>query len=79
MTKEDREQLILYTNPNYWINLRGNKHPNTVLYQKKKFEYLIKNNKLSTRKDILIELLANKFAELIASDCISKFHYAEAA
>lgn len=69
MSKKERQFITHCTHPNYWIELRGSKHPNTVSNQKRKFLKLVKRYELDTWKNQLKKDILSKFNELIELDC----------
>ncbi len=69
MTKKDQQKLVLFTNPNYWINIRQNYSRGTVLNRKKEMLELIDKYKLDDWKLDLISLIKEKFIVLTSLDC----------
>jgi hypothetical protein len=61
-------RIISYTNPIYWINLKSTKSPKVNSRLKKDFIYLLNKYELLNTKNQLLELLDNKFSELIEID-----------
>lgn len=72
--EKDYNRLIKYTNPNYWIGIKG-KSPKVISRLKKDFNFLlIKHNLLKTKNE-LRELLNSKFIELLYSDYDEEIEY----
>jgi hypothetical protein len=64
----DYTRIIRYTNPLYWINLKCTKSPKINSRLKKDFINLLNKYELLNTKNQLLELLDNKFSELIEID-----------
>jgi len=69
MEKKDRELLLRFTNPGYWIETNNNCHPNTKTNRKKCFNKLIKDNNLDKWKIEIRNALIEKF-EFLTTNCI---------
>ncbi len=66
--EKDYNKLIKYTNPNYWIGIKG-KSPKVISRLKKDFNFLLNKYDLLKTKNELREKLNSKFIELLNSDC----------
>jgi hypothetical protein len=66
--EKDYNKLIKYTNPNYWIGIKG-KSPKVISRLKKDFNFLLNKYDLLKTKNELREKLESKFIELLNSDC----------
>nr|WP_315134586.1 hypothetical protein [uncultured Flavobacterium sp.] len=66
--EKDYNKLIKYTNPNYWISIKG-KSPKVISRLKKDFNNLLNKHDLLNTKNELREKLESKFIELLNSDC----------
>jgi hypothetical protein len=66
--EKDYNKLIKYTNPNYWIGIKG-KSPKVISRLKKDFNFLLNKYDLLKTKNELTEKLESKFIELLKSDC----------
>ncbi len=66
--EKDYNKLIKYTNPNYWISIKG-KSPKVIYRLKKDFNILLNKYDLLKTKNELREKLESKFIELLNSDC----------
>jgi hypothetical protein len=73
--EKDYNKLIKYTNPNYWISIKG-KSPKVIYRLKKDFNILLNKYDLLKTKNELREKLESKFIELLNSDC-SDLEYRE--
>ncbi len=65
ISSNDLEKLYKYTNPNYWLNLKTTKSEKVQTGQKKKFEEIAFKYNLLTTKQLLINLLTDKFWDLM--------------
>lgn len=64
MSTKNRQLMIKYTNPNFWIDIKKNCHPNTCRNHRDDFFQLIEKNKLDTWKNTLRDLIIDKFRML---------------
>lgn len=62
-------RIIKYTNPNYWISIKGKHSPKVVTRLKNDFKCLLLKHDLQKNKIELREKLNSKFEELLHSDC----------
>jgi hypothetical protein len=62
-------RLIKYTNPNYWISIKGKHSPKVIARLKNDFKCLLHKHDLLKNKIELREKLNSKFEELLNSDC----------
>lgn len=63
--EKDLEKLYRYTNPNYWLTLKENKSNKVQLRLKKDFEIVANKYNLLKSKNMLLELMIEKFTELM--------------
>ncbi|MNY20623.1 hypothetical protein D3C86_1541120 [compost metagenome] len=66
--EKDYNKLIKYTNPNYWIGIKG-KSPKVISRLKKDFNFLLNKYDLLKTMNELREKLNTKFEELLNPDC----------
>ena len=62
-------RLIKYTNPNYWISIKGKHSAKVIARLKNDFKCLLHKHDLLKNKIELREKLNSKFVELLNSDC----------
>jgi hypothetical protein len=65
MLDTDKNKLNKYSNPNFWINLKSTKSQKEIFRLKKDFANLLKKYELLQTKNKILELLENKFIELL--------------
>jgi hypothetical protein len=65
MLENNKDKLNKYSNPNYWINLKSTKSPKQISRLKKELETLLNKYELLQTKNKILELLENKFIDLL--------------
>ena len=72
MSKKEKDLFLKCTNSNYWISLKNNSHRNSKSYYFKKFKKLIRKYNLDTLRLEIMNLILEKFNELLKSNCYEK-------
>lgn len=66
--KEDKDNLVKFTNPNYWKQLKKDKSLKVFNRVKRDFNLLVEKHNLNKTKNEIIEKLHSKFQQLL-NDC----------
>jgi hypothetical protein len=68
LSKGDKDNLVKFTNPNYWKQLKKEKSLKVFNRVKRDFNFLVKKHNLNKTKNEILKNLESKFQDLL-NDC----------
>lgn len=78
LPKEDKDNLVKFTNPNYWKQLKKDKTLKVFNRVKRDFNLLIEKHNLHKTKNEIVEKLGSKFQQLLY-DCNENLLFSNSA